>query len=141
MSKTLKWILGIVLVLALVGGMFAIGYFWQSRAYGMMPGLPGQFERVAPSFGARGWQHPMMRDRGGYSPMMHGGYYPMAGGFFLLGGFVKFALFLGLLYGAYWLGRRNARIALDPSTGSGQSPPPGAPVSSPPPPPTNSAQG
>ncbi len=36
------------------------------------------------------------------------------GGFFLLGGLVKLVLFLGVIYGAYWLGRRNARIALDP---------------------------
>lgn len=129
MNKTLKWIFGIVLVLALVGAMFAIGYTWQTRMAG------GWDTRVA-----RDWNHPMMRGDDGWTnqprkwerndgwshPMVYERGFTPFGGFFLLGGLVKFALFVGLLYGAYWLGRRNARIALDPSTGSGQRPAPAA---------------
>lgn len=117
MSKALKWFFGIALVLILMGAMFALGYAWQTRMAGGWDAAP--FDRA--------WQHPMMRgdwDQRGpwkYPPMKKYAPYPMPvfgfvpfGGFFLLGGLVKFALFAGLLYGAYWLGRRNARIALDP---------------------------
>ena len=113
MSKTWKWILGIVLVLVMIGGMFAMGFFWQSRmiSYGGIP--RGDWDGGRPMMTNPGWQHPMFDNRDGSHPMM-GGYTPFFGGFFLLGGLVKLALFFGLLYGAYWLGRRNARIALDP---------------------------
>jgi hypothetical protein len=39
---------------------------------------------------------------------------PFGGGFALFGGLVRLAFFGLVLYGVYWLGRRNARIALDP---------------------------
>jgi hypothetical protein len=109
MSKTWKWILGIVLVLVIIGAMFAIGYMWQTHR-------------------GTGWNMPLDREKNG--PMEHqwnqqipgpegrrmkgGREFAPFGGFFLLGGLVKLALFFGLLYGAYWLGRRNARVALDP---------------------------
>jgi hypothetical protein len=32
-----------------------------------------------------------------------------------LGGLVRLAFFGALLYGAYWLGKRNARVTLDPA--------------------------
>lgn len=117
MSKTLKWILGITLVLALMAAMFAIGYAWQSRLSG---NWTRPFDRAwnTPMMerGRDNWRHPQIWDRGSNwtHPMMSPyGLVPF-GGFFLLGGLVKFALFAGLLYGAYWLGRRNARLALDP---------------------------
>ena len=113
MSKTWKWILGIVLVLALVSAMFAIGFMWQSHmSTGLGRTMP--FEQNWNSPMQRGdWNqqnpgnqrnHPMMNSRG-FAPF---------GGFAVLGGLVRLALFFGLLYGAYWLGRRNARITLDP---------------------------
>ncbi len=107
MSKTWKWILGILLVLALVGALFAIGFMWQTRM-GIGQGWNTPFDRD--------WNHPMMGQRGNWQhPMMGGrGFIPF-GGFFLLGGLVKLILFFGLIYGAYWLGRRNARITLDPA--------------------------
>ena len=114
MSKTLKWILGIVVVAVLVGAMFAIGYAWRTHAAGgwmMSYGYAQERGFEQPNWngpmmgrGHDGWRHPMMGGRG-FMPF---------GGFLLFGGLVKFALFVGLLYGAYWLGRRNARIALDP---------------------------
>lgn len=114
MNKTWKWIFGIVLVLVLVGAMFAIGYTWQARMSGDWDGAQ-TFDRDwnGPMMGRGndGWNHPMV----GNAPYsMHGfGFVPF-GGFFLLGGLVKLALFFGLLYVAYWLGRRNARITIDP---------------------------
>jgi len=115
MNKTWKWILGIVLVLVLIGAMFAIG-FGSSRmagysAYGRGGGNDGR------QFNNPGGRYPMMGSGNEY-PMMGGGRDRFGGGFFgpfaLLGGLFKFALFAGLLYGVYWLGKRNARIALDP---------------------------
>ncbi len=126
MNKTLKWILGIAAVLVLVAALFAVGFMWRSH-------MAGGWDEVR-SFDGQ-WSHPMMRDnwdgprqRGDWNhPMTHA---PGAcagvnsrrfspfGGFFFFGGLVKFALFAGLLYGAYWLGRRNARITLDPKPGA-----------------------
>ena len=110
MSKTWKWILGIMLVLVIIGAMFAIGYMWQTH---MTTGPARFFDRE--------WNSPMQRQgnqripgQWDDHPMMGRRYFVPFGGFFLLGGLVKLALFFGLLYGAYWLGRRNARIALDP---------------------------
>jgi hypothetical protein len=110
MSKTWKWILGIVLVLILVGAMFTIDFAWRSHTGMMSFGYESNWNN--------GWQHPMMGGRG-YNdgrqyPMMGGrGFLPF-GGFAVLGGLVRLVLFFGVLYGAYWLGKRNARFALDP---------------------------
>jgi len=115
MSKTWKWILGILLGLVLIAVLFSIGFMWQSR---YVTGWNMPFERGwdsswnspmqrqwDPQVPGQ-WVHPMMMDRRGFSPF---------GGFFLLGGLLKWVLFFGLLYGAYWLGRRNARLAIDPA--------------------------
>ena len=110
MSKTWKWILGILVVVLLVAVLFSVGFMWQShRVVGWnMPferswdsPMPRQWNQQVPGQ----WSHPMMMDQRGFSPF---------GGFFLLGGLLKFGVFIGLLYGAYWLGRRNARLAIDP---------------------------
>ncbi|MBI5933097.1 MAG: hypothetical protein HY867_05270 [Chloroflexi bacterium] len=126
MNKTLKWILGTLAILVLVGALFAVGFVWRSH-------MAGGWDEVR-SFDGQ-WTHPMMRNDW-ESPMQRGGWdgprqrgdwnYPMMasrrfspfGGFFLFGGLVKFVLFAGLIYGAYWLGRRNARITLDPKPGA-----------------------
>lgn len=113
MSKTWKWILGIVLVMVLVGAMFAIGFMWQTHTVTgwnrIMPfeqnwNSPMQRDNWNQRVPGDQWNHPMMNTRG-FTPF---------GGFFMLGGLVRPILFFGLLYGAYWLGRRNARIAIDP---------------------------
>lgn len=113
MSKTWKWILGIVAVLILVSAMFAVGFMWRSH-------MAGGWDEVR-SFDGQ-WSRPMLRDswdgprQSGewIHPMMITRRFSPFGGFSIFGGFVKFALFFGALYGAYWLGRRNARIAIDP---------------------------
>ena len=110
MSKTWKWILGILVVVLLVAVLFSVGFMWQNhRVVGWnMPferswdsPMPRQWNQQVPGQ----WSHPMMMNQRGFSPF---------GGFFLLGGLLKFGVFIGLLYGAYWLGRRNARLAIDP---------------------------
>jgi hypothetical protein len=121
MRKIWKWVLGIVLVLMLVGAMFAIGFAWRTHTFSMvsyrdMPyGREGNGPMMQP--GNEGWgRQPMMYGRnGGERSMMGGrGFQHFGGGFSPLGGLVKLAVFIGLLYGAYWLGKRNARITLDP---------------------------
>lgn len=119
MSKTWKWILGIVLLLVLVGAMFAIGFMWQThRATGWAMPLDREWNGPMMGRGDDGWTNqPRMWERNdGWShPMMYVRGFEPHGGFFMLGGLLKPILFFGLLYGAYWLGRRNARIALDPA--------------------------
>jgi len=119
MNKTLKWILGIVAIVVIVGAMFAIGFMWRSH-------MAGGMEEIRSFQGE--WNRPMMRNdwnqRGDWShPMMNTRRSMPFGGFSIFGGLVRFALFAGLLYGAYWLGRRNARFAIDPA--------PSAPVDAP----------
>jgi hypothetical protein len=120
MSKTWKWILGIVAALVIVGAAFAMGAAHRMRTVAFIPER-GTFERnwnspmtgQAPDEWAHprvmprndGWEHPMIYDRG---------YAPYHSGFYVFSGLLKLALFFGMLYGAYWLGRRNARIVMDP---------------------------
>jgi hypothetical protein len=132
MSKTWKWILGILLVVVIVGSFAAMGYAWRTHSFAMasyrsMPfndqGQPFDRNWNGPMMGQdpNGWEHPrvMQRNDGWGHPMMYErGSSRMGGGFFMLGGLVKLALFFGLLYGAYWLGRRNARIIMDPKPGA-----------------------
>ena len=118
MKTSLKWILGIVIALAVIvaiplGMRYLIGngyiagpmmYTWH-RGPGFDFDKPDQFDNWGGPRGFdgyRGWNHH------GY---MLGFFGPLA----FFGGLLKLAIFAGLLYGAYWLGKRNARIALDPS--------------------------
>lgn len=91
MKNIWKWILGILAVVLVLGAVSFAAYLWTSHSGFMM---------------ARGWHDsPMMMGRGGFSPFF--------GPFAVLGGLVKLAFFGALLYGAYWLGKRNARVVLD----------------------------
>ncbi len=116
MSRTWKWILGIVIALAVIGALGALAYAWHVRTTTFASDRVSPFDRGWDGFTPRGeWQHPLPDRRGGRGfPMSRHGFVPF-GGLFLLGGLVKLTVFFGLLYGAYWLGRRNARIALDPA--------------------------
>ena len=110
MNRFWKWtlaILGILVVLAIVAIPFAMhSVFGFSMARGF-----------------DGWNGPMMRDHHGlgfdrfHGPLMYGRGFGPWGAFSFFGGLVKLAFFGALLYGAYWLGKRNARVVLDPSTG------------------------
>ena len=74
----------------------------------------GEVEAFGPRQRGRGFGHD--DDFGGFGPLM------------IVGGLIHLAFVIGILYGAYWLGRRNARLVLDPSTGSGRRPEPAAPA-------------
>lgn len=115
MSKTWKWILGILLVLVVIAAFGALGFVWRGQMFAAAPARVWGNPMMGP--GANGWNmHPHMNPRYLMSthPMMGGGGFLPFGGFFLFGGLLKWLLFFGLLYGAYWLGKRNARFALDP---------------------------
>lgn len=112
MKSIWKWILGIVLILIVVGVLVTAAFVWRNhmisvssfRAMPLQPNLnnpmPRDFDRLH--------HGPMMRfGRGGFG---------LFGPFLFLGGLVKLVFFGALLYGAYWLGRRNARVMLSPST-------------------------
>lgn len=121
MKNLWKWVLGIVLVLIVVGAVVVIAFVWRNHAISVSSFRAMPFERR--------WDNPMPRDFDGWrhNPMMRprGDRFGLFGPFLFLGGLVKLAFFGALLYGAYWLGRRNARLVLSPST-----PPAGQQVSS-----------
>jgi hypothetical protein len=131
MKTVWKWILGVLAVVLILAVLTGAGFMWRRYALGANPAITSQ----------RGWYAgPMMRGddygrnvgpmmgRDGYHsnfmPMMGGrGFFPF-GGFFFLGGLVKLLFFGLLLYGAYWLGKRNARVSVDRRP----SPPPETPA-------------
>jgi hypothetical protein len=125
-----KWILGSLVILAVIiaiplgmhylmgngiagPGMYTHHHSWMSPAFDK-------------PFGFCGWDDPRGFD-------VHHGWNRPGHGFSFFGGLLKLAVFFGLLYGAYWLGKRNARITLDPSPippAVGQTPAPKAPPAS-----------
>jgi hypothetical protein len=123
MKNIWKWILGILLVVLVVGALAAAAFMW--RGY-----LRSVSFREMPA--QRGWGNgPMTRgDNFGrpMGPLMRVGlgFRPFGGLFSMLGGVVRLAFFGALLYGAYWLGRRNARVVMEPRAPG--APPPAAPA-------------
>ena len=109
MNRFWKWtlgILGILILLAVIAIPFALHY-----------GFGFNLAR-----GFDGWHGPMMQNHHGFGfdrfhgPAIQGrGFGHGRGIFFLLGGLLKLAFFAALLCGAYWLGKRNARVVLDPA--------------------------
>ncbi len=133
MKTVWKWLLGILVVVLVVGAFFAAGFFMRTH---MLVGNAA----VAPFHQGLN-SGPMMRggDDFGFraGPMMRGG--RGFGGLFFLGGLgwlARLAFFGLLLYGAYWLGRRNARVVVDP-----RAPAPAVPAPEPPSDPTPPAVG
>ncbi len=139
MSKVWKWILGILIALVIVAAVAGVIFMARSHmafAFAQRGNAPFSQEarpgwnnqnmpyggygfRSGPGFGDRGWEHgPMMMHRG------FGFGFPFFGGFMLIGGLFKLAIFIGLLYFAYWLGKRNARITLDPKPAPASNEPP-----------------
>jgi hypothetical protein len=115
MKSIWKWILGILIVLVLLAIPFALHYTFGND---FTRGFDMRFQMM----GDGDWNHPGLRDmpRGWDNPRsfnrgfgMHG--FGFVGPFMFLGGAVKLFFFGMLLYGAYWLGRRNARLAFDPA--------------------------
>jgi hypothetical protein len=118
MKNIWKWILGILVVVIVLGAVGSIAFMWRSHtslAYGNFPSTRN-WNNTPMMPGNDGWNDgPMMRNYN--SPMMGRGSSPFFSPFFFIGGLLKVAFFGALLYGAYWLGRRNARVVVDtPST-------------------------
>ena len=137
MRTVWKWILGVLLVLVVIGAFAAGAYFWWNR-------MEGVSYRNAPDVPFRqGWQGgPMMRgdgfDRRDGGPMMRGfrPFRPFGGIFAMGGGLLRLIVLGALLYGAYWLGRRNARVVMEPRQPQTPEPPPAPPENATPPAPT-----
>ena len=124
MKTIWKWVLGILIALIVIAaillGMRALvdngyiagpGMYAWHRGYGFDKSYGfDEWDRPARFDCPRGWDYP------------HGGMVFFSP-FFFLHGLLKLAVFAGLLYGAYWLGTRNARITLD----SAPATPPPAP--------------
>ena len=107
MNRFWKWTLGILIVLAMLAIPFALHHRFGFSAARSFDNWHGPMLRDHHEFGFDRFHDPMMHVRG----FGHGG-----GIFFFFGGFLKLAFFGALLYGAYWLGKRNARVVLDPAT-------------------------
>lgn len=129
MKTIWKWILGLLIVVLVAAALGAAGFiFRRSTMMSAIGGMPyHQGWNVGPMMPGYGEQvGPMMRgDSWRYGPMMYGG--RSFGGHSFLGGLgslLHLALFGLLLYGAYSLGRRNARVVMDPRTPAPISPPP-----------------
>lgn len=108
MRNAWKWILGILLVLVILSIPFLLHYAFGNNLIrgfaGRGPMMMERFDFNHPGFG-RGFRGPMGM-RGGF-----GFFTP----FRFLGGLVELIIFGALLYGAYWLGRRNARVVIEPA--------------------------
>ncbi len=153
MSKTWKWILGILAALVIVGAVAGAVFVWRNHALASVslratrpqlniPGAPsaptvpnGQQGPIKPygfgndrryPMGGWGWRGPMMRDRG-FSHF--GRFMPFGIGFFFLGGLLRLIIPLGVLalvaYVFYQMGRRAGT-----ATASSVAPPatPSAPL-------------
>ncbi len=137
MKNIWKWLLGIFIVLVIVGVVAGAAFMWRNHislaftnrnvpSAGVPNNGPNNGPAVrdnngqngGPMMRGYGWNGgPMMRGNDGFNggPMMRGrGGFGFLGPIIFIGGLLKLAFFVALLFGAYWLGKRNARIALDP---------------------------
>ena len=114
-----KWILGILIALAVLVAIPLGMHFLMNNGYIATPAMYAfHHGPTGPAFdkpygfgggdGPRGFDNPRGWDH-------HGRGFGFFGPFMFIGGLLKLVVFVGLLYGAYWLGKRNARIALDPA--------------------------
>ncbi len=125
MSRTWKWILGILGVLVVVGLIAGAVFMWRTNGFRMMTRVdaPGSFERPAPPSqpGApqtyREFRRYHMEQWGGGMPMMGDGYNyphrafgPFGTGLMLVGGLFHLLVPLGVLalvaYVFYQMGKR-----------------------------------
>ncbi|MEI7849499.1 MAG: hypothetical protein WCK35_27120 [Chloroflexota bacterium] len=123
MSKTWKWILGILIVVIVVAAIISIPLVMRSY---MVANNGGNTQALPSMPGQNGWQHPAIQDqRGNFDGRSMGGgrmfnrdgrfggrFMPFGFGigFMLLGGLLRLlplALFGLLLYGMYQLGKRS----------------------------------
>jgi hypothetical protein len=129
MSRTLKWVLGILAVLVVLAVVGGVVWAWQNRALMMSyrpsavqpnnQGVPNVPNGQNSPFGPRGFGRNGFGPMNGFGfrgPMMRGmrgmwGFGPFGMGFFYLGGLLRLILPLGILalvaFLFYQLGRRS----------------------------------
>jgi hypothetical protein len=106
MKNVWKWIIAILVVMLVLGAVAAVAFMWRSHTFA--------YTHMS------GWDAgPMMRGNDGWNNEWNNGpmmgrrtLTPFFGPFLFLGGLAKLAIFGALLYGAYWLGKRNARVVM-----------------------------
>ena len=131
MSKTLKWVLGILAVLVVVAVIVGAVWVWQNRTQMMAGYGPNASQpnfRVTPGapngsnypFGQRGYDNDGNRPMHGWGfrgPGMGGRFFragPFRMGFFLLRGLLRLIVPMGLLvlvaFAFYQLGKRSRQV-------------------------------
>lgn len=115
-----KWILGILIVAAVIVAIPLGMHYLMNKGIISNPAVFVLHRNpTGPAFDRQknfdGWNGPrgFYDNRGGWD--RHGRGFGFFGPLMFLGGLLKLAVFGGLLYGAYWLGRRNARLTLNPA--------------------------
>lgn len=115
MKNIWKWILGILVVLAIVAVPFVLHY---TLGYNFGPGMMRNFNGQGPMMNGWNGRAPGQEFNGFRGGPMMGGRrsgFGFFGPLVFLGGLVRLAFFGFLLYGAYWLGKRNMRVVLSPA--------------------------
>jgi len=151
MSRTWKWILGVLAGLVILGLVAGAAFLWWNHpamvlrdtvarpAFGAtpQPGSPDQSQRPMMPYGYQSGRGRGMEGWGERMPMMggrgfnrYGGFTPLGMGIFFLGGLFHLILPLGILalvaYLFYQLGKRaGAAPAAPASPAPGQAPLPG----------------
>ncbi len=118
MNNVWKWIFGLLIALVVVTFFASLGFGWRMYSLGY-PSL----------WAGRGWHLMPGWHTWPYAGLGWRGFLPLGG--FFLGGLVKLLLLAALLYGAYWLGQRNARLSSDPGPAAPIPNAPSAPAAPP----------
>lgn len=125
-----KWIIGVVIALAVItAAVFGVRYLvstgaitlparvaaWHNnpemgRNFKGPQGFDGQ-----PGFKGMGDRGPGFNGMGNHGRGFDGGRGRGFGPLMFIGGLFRLVFFGALLYGAYWLGKRNARVVYDPA--------------------------
>ena len=127
MKSLWKWVLGIAIAVAvIVAAVFGVrylvsngyvtmpaaGFVWQDKANREFDDQRGP-EMFSNPHGFNDWHDPRGFD-GFRGPMGRGhGFGHFGTAFMFIGGLFRLIVFGAFLYGAYWLGKRNARLVLD----------------------------
>jgi len=139
MKKSYKWIVGSLIVLAIVAALVAVpfamrNYMFVANGTNSLP-QEQTWNRWPMMDGNQNWQHPAVpgyprgfdnRSSGQRNFGFNDRFSPFGMGFMFLGGLLRLiplALFALLLYGVYQLGRRSALRTLSSAVSTPSQPP------------------